>query len=62
MRAFVNEVHVKGVAVILDVVYNHLGPDPPGTNQISLFGGTDPRRAGLREQPAGQSQDAIIPT
>ncbi len=26
-RAFVNEAHRAGVAVILDVVYNHLGPD-----------------------------------
>ncbi len=27
MRAFVNQAHSLGVAVILDVVYNHLGPD-----------------------------------
>lgn len=27
MRAFVNEAHTLGIAVILDVVYNHLGPD-----------------------------------
>jgi maltooligosyltrehalose trehalohydrolase len=27
MRAFVNEAHARGIAVILDVVYNHLGPD-----------------------------------
>ncbi len=27
MRSFVNEAHAQGVAVILDVVYNHLGPD-----------------------------------
>ena len=27
MRAFVNEAHRSGIAVILDVVYNHLGPD-----------------------------------
>ena len=27
MRAFVNEAHAQGIAVILDVVYNHLGPD-----------------------------------
>ena len=27
MRAFVNEAHACGIAVILDVVYNHLGPD-----------------------------------
>ena len=27
MRAFVNEAHAHGIGVILDVVYNHLGPD-----------------------------------
>ncbi|MGD0910162.1 MAG: malto-oligosyltrehalose trehalohydrolase [Candidatus Acidiferrales bacterium] len=27
MRSFVNEAHAQGIAVILDVVYNHVGPD-----------------------------------
>ena len=27
VRAFVNEAHSFGLAVVLDVVYNHLGPD-----------------------------------
>lgn len=27
VRAFVNEAHAHGIAVVLDVVYNHLGPD-----------------------------------
>jgi maltooligosyltrehalose trehalohydrolase len=27
MRAFINEAHARGIAVLLDVVYNHVGPD-----------------------------------
>lgn len=27
MRAFINEAHAAGIGVILDVVYNHLGPE-----------------------------------
>jgi maltooligosyltrehalose trehalohydrolase len=27
MRSFINEAHRQGIAVILDVVYNHFGPD-----------------------------------
>jgi maltooligosyltrehalose trehalohydrolase len=27
MRSFINEAHAHGIAVILDVVYNHFGPD-----------------------------------
>jgi maltooligosyltrehalose trehalohydrolase len=27
MRSFVNQAHARGIAVILDVVYNHFGPD-----------------------------------
>jgi len=27
VRSFVNQAHAQGIAVILDVVYNHLGPD-----------------------------------
>lgn len=34
LRAFVNEAHGRGIAVILDVVYNHLGPDG---NYLSAF-------------------------
>ena len=36
LRAFVNEAHLRGVAVILDVVYNHLGPDG---NYLGQFAG-----------------------
>jgi maltooligosyltrehalose trehalohydrolase len=35
MRRFVNAAHVLGLAVILDVVYNHLGPDGNYTTQFS---------------------------
>ena len=34
MRAFINEAHNRGIGVILDVVYNHLGPDG---NYLSAF-------------------------
>lgn len=34
LRRFVNEAHAVGLAVILDVVYNHLGPDG---NYLSQF-------------------------
>jgi len=34
LRAFVNEAHSLGVAVILDVVYNHLGPEG---NYLGVF-------------------------
>ncbi len=34
MRSFVNEAHARGIAVILDVVYNHVGPDG---NYFSAF-------------------------
>jgi maltooligosyltrehalose trehalohydrolase len=34
MRSFVNEAHARGIAVILDVVYNHIGPDG---NFLSAF-------------------------
>jgi maltooligosyltrehalose trehalohydrolase len=33
-RAFVNTAHARGLAVILDVVYNHVGPDG---NFLSMF-------------------------
>jgi maltooligosyltrehalose trehalohydrolase len=34
MRSFVNEAHAHRIAVVLDVVYNHLGPDG---NYLSAF-------------------------
>jgi maltooligosyltrehalose trehalohydrolase len=35
LRAFVNACHEKGIAVVLDVVYNHLGPEG---NYLGEFG------------------------
>ncbi|HYO92507.1 MAG TPA: malto-oligosyltrehalose trehalohydrolase, partial [Pyrinomonadaceae bacterium] len=35
LRRFVNEAHRVGIAVILDVVYNHLGPDGNYLSQFS---------------------------
>ncbi len=37
MRSFVNEAHRLGLAVILDVVYNHLGPDGNYFGQFSPY-------------------------
>jgi maltooligosyltrehalose trehalohydrolase len=41
LRAFVDEAHARGVAVILDVVYNHLGPDGNYLGQFSRHYFTD---------------------
>jgi maltooligosyltrehalose trehalohydrolase len=37
MRAFVNKAHGLGIGVILDVVYNHLGPDGNYLTKFSPF-------------------------
>ncbi len=37
MRAFVNSAHALGIGVILDVVYNHLGPDGNYLAQFSPY-------------------------
>lgn len=37
MRAFVNEAHRHGIGVILDVVYNHLGPNGNYLGQFSPY-------------------------
>lgn len=37
MRAFVDRAHAHGIAVILDVVYNHLGPDGNYLTAFSPF-------------------------
>ncbi len=37
MRAFVNQAHATDLAVILDVVYNHLGPDGNYLTKFSPF-------------------------
>jgi maltooligosyltrehalose trehalohydrolase len=41
LRRFVNEAHQRNVAVILDVVYNHLGPDGNYLGQFSEHYFTD---------------------
>ena len=52
-RRFVNAAHALGLAVILDVVYNHLGPDG---NYLAQFGsaGLDP---GQFDEPVGIAID-----
>ncbi len=40
-RSFVNEAHAVGVGVILDVVYNHIGPDGNFLNEFSADYFTD---------------------
>lgn len=37
LRAFVDEAHAHGIAVLLDVVYNHLGPDGAFVAAIAPF-------------------------
>ncbi len=37
MRSFVNRAHAAGLGVILDVVYNHLGPDGNYFSKFSTF-------------------------
>jgi maltooligosyltrehalose trehalohydrolase len=44
LRHFVNEAHAAGIAVILDVVYNHLGPDGNYLSQFSKDYFTDKRK------------------
>ena len=34
LRSFINDAHSLGIAVILDVVYNHFGPEG---NYLSIF-------------------------
>ncbi|HEX8285545.1 MAG TPA: malto-oligosyltrehalose trehalohydrolase [Pyrinomonadaceae bacterium] len=41
LRRFIDEAHARGVAVILDVVYNHLGPDGNYLGQFSEHYFTD---------------------
>lgn len=41
MRAFVNRAHALGLAVILDVVYNHIGPDGNYLSEFSPYYFTD---------------------
>lgn len=41
LRALVNTAHQHGIAVILDVVYNHLGPDGAYANAFSPYYFTD---------------------
>ncbi|RJQ23977.1 MAG: malto-oligosyltrehalose trehalohydrolase [Nitrospiraceae bacterium] len=37
LKRLVNECHKKGIAVILDVVYNHLGPEGNYTNNFGFY-------------------------
>ncbi len=57
LRALVDAAHKQGVAVILDLVYNHLGPDG---NYLALFDAAyyaEPRR----ETPWGAALDYAAP-
>ncbi|HVO67215.1 MAG TPA: malto-oligosyltrehalose trehalohydrolase [Syntrophales bacterium] len=60
MKRFVNACHLKGIAVILDVVYNHLGPEG---NYLGAFGPyfTDRYRVpwGLAVNFDGQESDEV---
>ena len=45
LRAFVDDAHNHGLAVFMDVVYNHLGPDGAYANAFSPYYFTDAHRS-----------------
>jgi maltooligosyltrehalose trehalohydrolase len=45
LQAFVNAAHQHGIAVFLDVIYNHLGPDGAYANAFSPYYFTDRHRS-----------------
>ncbi len=48
LAAFVQSCHARGLSVLLDVVYNHLGPDGNYLEQYALISPTGIKRPGAR--------------
>jgi malto-oligosyltrehalose trehalohydrolase len=59
LRAFIKNCHERGLAVILDVVYNHLGPEGNYLNQFGPYFGGDTTPWGTAPAVSGKAQRPV---